>query len=141
MTARGALWAAPTARPAISPGKRGRWNRPPPDADLLFRLARARLLEGADLEEAMDLLERAVGLMPDLARAEELLKSAFGGDAPPRAAYLLERIARERGDSAAVVAAIERRILAGDADVAAVREGLELSAKLEDPGLARRLLN
>jgi len=117
-----------------------RSNRPPPDADLLFRLARARFADGTAPEEAMDLLERALGLLRDLDRAEELLKSAFAGDPPPRAAYLLERIARERGDQGAIVAAIERRAAAGDADMAAIREGLELSSALGDPELAGRLL-
>jgi tetratricopeptide (TPR) repeat protein len=118
-----------------------RSSRPPPDGDLLYRLAGARLSNSEDIDGALDLLERALGLAPDFERAEALLRGALGEDAPPRAALLLERIARERGDAGALVRALERRIAAGDADIAAVREGIELAERLQDPELVGRLLS
>jgi tetratricopeptide (TPR) repeat protein len=118
-----------------------RSSRPPPDGDLLYRLAAARLSNSEDLDGALDLLERALSLAPDFERAEALLRGALSEDAPPRAALLLERIARERGDAGALVRALERRIASGDADINAVREGMELAERLQDPNLAARLLH
>jgi tetratricopeptide (TPR) repeat protein len=118
-----------------------RSSRPPPDGDLLYRLAGARLSNSEDLDGALDLLERALGLAPDFERAEALLKGALADEVPPRAALLLERIARERGDASALVRAIERRIAGGDADIAAVREGIELADRLQDSELVGRLLS
>ena len=46
-----------------------RSSRPPPDGDLLYRLAGARLSNSEDLDGALDLLERALGLAPDFERA------------------------------------------------------------------------
>ncbi|MFZ5897456.1 MAG: tetratricopeptide repeat protein [Myxococcota bacterium] len=117
-----------------------RSSRPPPDGDLLYRLAAARLANGSDLEGGLDLLERALSLSPDFERAESLLRSAVPGDLPPRAALLLERIARERGDARALLTALERRVAAGDADIVALREGVTIAEQLSEPGLAARLL-
>lgn len=116
-----------------------RSSRPPPDGDLLYRLAETRLRDGAELEGALDLLERALAVAPDLERAEAMLKG-IPSDAPPRAVVLLERIARDRGDPGALARALERRIVHGDADVGAVHEGIELAERLNDSELAVRML-
>jgi tetratricopeptide (TPR) repeat protein len=117
-----------------------RSSRPPPDGDLLYRLAGARLTNGVDLEGGLDLLERALSLSPDFERAEALLRGAVAGELPPRAALLLERIARERGDKRALLGALERRVSVGDADIAALREGVTIAEQLGEPALAHRLL-
>ncbi|MGC4088445.1 MAG: tetratricopeptide repeat protein [Polyangiaceae bacterium] len=92
------------------------------------------------LEGGLDLLERALGLQPDFERAESLLRGSLTGDVPPRAALLFERIARERGDKRALLAALERRIWVGDADMEALREGVTIAEQLSEPVLASRLL-
>jgi tetratricopeptide (TPR) repeat protein len=117
-----------------------RSSRPPPDGDLLYRLASARLNNGSDLDGGLDLLERALVLSPDFERAESLLRGSLVAELPPRAALLLERIARERGDKRALLTALERRISVGDADILALREGVAIAEQLSEPGLAARLL-
>jgi tetratricopeptide (TPR) repeat protein len=116
-----------------------RSSRPPPDGDLLYRLAETRLKSAGEVEGALDLLERALAVAPDLERAEALLKG-IPSDVPPRAAGLLERIARDRGDPGALVRAIERRIVSGDADISSVNEGIELADRLANPELGIRML-
>ncbi|HVJ21574.1 MAG TPA: tetratricopeptide repeat protein, partial [Polyangiaceae bacterium] len=79
-------------------------TRPPADPDLFYRLAAVRLSNPEQREQGYELLERALDVKPDFQRAEKLLREASSGSegGDPRAALLLERLARASGDSRAL---------------------------------------
>ncbi|HEV8248097.1 MAG TPA: tetratricopeptide repeat protein, partial [Polyangiaceae bacterium] len=116
-------------------------TRPPADPDLYYRLAAVRLASPEQREQGFELLERALDAKPDFERAEEILRrTAEGAVGDPRAANLLERIARASGDSRALASALLVRISLPDCTAAMVREGVDLAKKLGDTGLLGRMI-
>jgi lipopolysaccharide biosynthesis regulator YciM len=116
-----------------------RSSRPPADPDLFYRLAKVRLSDAETFEQGLDLLERALSLAPDYARARSLLASQQGGS-EERVSELFERIARATGDDRALADALATRLSRPDANTAGVREGVELAVRLGDGELGARML-
>lgn len=121
----------------------GRSSRPPPDPDLYYRLVEVRLDAGTaeSRAQALALLSRALDAAPSFERASVLLRQGFpqGAD-DPKAARLLERIARATSDPAALLEALVQRITLGDGDLALVREGVALGQELPEPRSVEPLL-
>ncbi|HEY3496461.1 MAG TPA: tetratricopeptide repeat protein, partial [Polyangiaceae bacterium] len=122
----------------VSLGSRS--SRPPADAELFYRLAEARLATAETRAQGLSLLERAIELRFDPEHAERLLAIDLGSEEnEPRTAYLRERIARASGDALGLVRALAQRAALKDADIAGVREGLELAKQLAEPELLEKL--
>lgn len=118
-----------------------RSSRPPPSPDLYYRLAAVRLEGSVEIEQGLDLLERAIDLGFEVTRAEALLRKNFAeGSEPPRVLDLLERSARAQSNRSGLLQVLVRRVGLGDADLALVREGVALSEELDQPELGDRLL-
>jgi golgin subfamily B member 1 len=119
-----------------------RSSRPPADADLFYRLAEARLAAPETRSQGLALLERALELRFDPAQAERLLSLDLGSEEhTPRTAMLRERIARASGDSRALARALAQRASLPDADIAGIREGIELAKQLGEPAVLEKLLD
>ncbi len=117
-------------------------TRPPADPDLYYRLAAVRLADPEQREQGFELLEGALDAKPDFERAEEILRqTAEGATGDPRAANLLERIARASGDSRALASALLVRMSSPDCTAAMVREGIDLAKQLNDTGLIARMID
>ena len=105
----------------------------PGDAEALYRLAHIRLEDDERRNEGVELLERALELKPDFARAEELLSAA--ARAAPRHGgilRLLEHVARTSGREEAIVRAIALSASSATCGSAKVREGVELGRSIGD---------
>ncbi len=117
-------------------------TRPPADPDLFYRLAAVRLSEPEQREQGFELLERALDARPDFERAAEILRqTASGAAGDPRAANLLERIARASGDARALASALLVRMSSQDCTAAMVREGIDLAKQLGDTALVARMID
>lgn len=117
-----------------------RSSRPPSDGDLFYRLAKVRLASADTFEQGVELIERALDIAPDFARAQELLAEAAGNPDPTRVAALLERIARATGDDRALADALAGQIASPEATLALAREGVAVAVRLGDAALAERML-
>lgn len=117
-----------------------RSSRPPADADLFYRLAEARLADPETRSQGLGLLERAIELRFDPPQAEKLLAVDLGAEEKaPRTALLRERVARASGDGRGLLRALAQRAGLPDADIAGVREGVELAKQLGEAGLLETL--
>ncbi|MEO8901982.1 MAG: tetratricopeptide repeat protein [Polyangiaceae bacterium] len=110
------------------------------DGDLLYRLAKVRLLDPNSGEQGLELLERALDATPDFERARALMADSGSSLDPARVAALLERIARATGDDRALADALAGQIAAPDATHARVREGVAVAVRLGDAVLTERML-
>ena len=110
------------------------------DGDLFYRLAQVRLADPAGGEQGLELLERALDLAPDFARARALLADSASSLEATRVSALLERIARATGDDRALADALSAQLAAPDATLTRVREGVAVAVRLNDVALAQRLL-
>lgn len=116
-------------------------SRPPADPDLFYRLAAVRLSDPEQRADGLELLERALDVRPDFERAEALLKRALGDEInDPRAAGLLERIARASGDARALGQALLVKMKGPAAEPAIVREGVDLAKQLGDNELVENMI-
>lgn len=101
-------------------------------ADVLYRLASVRLRKAETIDEGAQLLESALGLYPDVARAEEALRAISGEqEQRPAVISLLLRVGREPGREATLLRALGLRVRAGHAPVQVAREAAELALALE----------
>ncbi len=110
-------------------------------ADPFYRLAAVRLADPETRARGVEVLERALELEPDLDRADALLRGvldAGGADEGVIRAY--ESVVRARGDEGALGDALLRIVGLGGNVEDALREGVEIAGRLEDPALARSLL-
>ncbi|MEP7050115.1 MAG: tetratricopeptide repeat protein [Pseudomonadota bacterium] len=110
------------------------------DADLLYRLAKARLTDPAGGQQGLELLERALDAAPDFERARTLLTESAGGLDPARVAALLERIARATGDDRVLADALAAQLASPEASLARVREAVAVAVRLGDSALTERML-
>ncbi|HMR74909.1 MAG TPA: tetratricopeptide repeat protein, partial [Polyangiaceae bacterium] len=106
-----------------------------------YRLA-AIYFEGTEhRERAVEVLERALEIWPDVARAEELLRAALAEHPDVVAVVaLFERVARSSGDARKLLDALVLLARLPDARIEVVREGVELADTLEEHALSRLLL-
>lgn len=118
-----------------------RSSRPAAHPELYYRLAEVRLQSPETFDSGLELIEQALTVGSEYERAERILAGAFPpGREPLRGLELLERIARARGDAAAVVTIIQKRLALGVLDMHSIREGLALSTKLGAADVAESLL-
>jgi tetratricopeptide (TPR) repeat protein len=106
-----------------------------------YRLAAIYFESGDGLQRAVEVLERALELAPDLDRAEELLRGALARHPDDVSVVaLFERVARSSGDARKLVDALVLLSRLADARIEVVREGVELADTLEEHALSRLLL-
>lgn len=111
------------------------------DPEPLYRLAEVRLTESRRKAQGIELLERALSIRPDYARAEKMLREVAEADPEDaRTVLLYERVARRSGDSRRLVDALARAAALPDASPELIREGVSLARRLDDLGLAESLL-
>lgn len=107
----------------------------------VYRLAEIRLRDAQTVEEGIALLERALSVRPDRARAIAALDVALERNpAAEGPLELLERLARASGDDATLARALTARLSAPVADGALLREAVALAAKTGDAALEERAL-
>lgn len=100
-------------------------------ADVMYRLGAVRLRRSETVEEGCQLMETALGLAPDIARAAEALGHVPAEDEPKKAVVaLMERVGREPGNEATLLRALRHRALAPESDASVAREAAELALKL-----------
>jgi tetratricopeptide (TPR) repeat protein len=110
------------------------------DPASLYRLAELRAKDPKTVERAVEILERALELGPDVPRAEALLRSALAqGAVGERVVSLFERVVRASGDELELAKALLEVVRLPGPHVAALREASELSKKLGDKALERAL--
>lgn len=118
-----------------------RSTRSPADADLFYRLARAKLQDSAAAEQGLDFLERALDISGDFSRAQALLSEVrLEGALGPRVSALYERVARAMGDSRALVSALSIRVGLPGVGIEIVREAVEAAKNLGDAALVARMI-
>lgn len=117
--------------PGYGEGKRG----------ALYRLIELRVQEAATRAEGLAKLSELVKAQPDYARASQILKVAYEREPKDKSTLtLLEEMARQSGDSAVLLDALERRASADDVALPLVREAVELALKLDEGARAEALL-
>ncbi len=110
-------------------------------SEALYRLATLRLGSAQTLDDGAELLQTALDLDPQLERATEALRKAVAID--PRRGRLLdlyERVGRNPGHERALVEALRLRAQLPGADVATVREAVEVAIRIDDGALAESML-
>ncbi|MEZ4226180.1 MAG: tetratricopeptide repeat protein [Polyangiaceae bacterium] len=119
----------------------GRAKATPEGAEPYYRLAALYLQVEAQRPRAVEVLERALELSPDLSRADTLLREALARDATDaRIVALFERVARGSGDARHLVDALVLSARLPDASAEMIREGVALADSLEEHAVARELL-
>ncbi|MBN2192595.1 MAG: tetratricopeptide repeat protein [Polyangiaceae bacterium] len=113
----------------------------PPDAAPFYRLAEIRLGARATREEGLSLLERALAIRSDPARAIAALRATLDADSTAtRAIELLERLARQSGDQVVLAAALTWRLGGPSSDFSVLREAASLASQIGDRVLHERIL-
>lgn len=111
------------------------------DAEALYRLAELRLASAETRESGIDLLERALELEPDVARADSMLSALLdrerGLEEPAR---LLESISRSAGREASLLRALRYIASLPGPRLDVLREAYDLAWGLEQPEVARKIL-
>jgi tetratricopeptide (TPR) repeat protein len=110
-------------------------------SEALYRLATLRLASPQTLDDGAELLQEALDLDPQLERATEALRKAVTIDpARGRLLDLYERVGRNPGHERALVEALRLRAQLQGADVAIVREAVEVATRIDDAALAESML-
>lgn len=113
----------------------------PKHADAFYRLAAVRLGDPDTRDQGVDVLERALSLASDLPRAEAILRKALALEpVSERVVRLFERVARASGSETLLAEALAMVASLPSLQMEAVREGVRLAEHLENPALARALL-
>jgi tetratricopeptide (TPR) repeat protein len=110
-------------------------------ADALYRLAALRLLNPETVDKGAELLESALESAPDMGRAETILETATR--LHPRHESLVrlyERVGRTPGRERALIEALALRSALEGGSADPIREAVQVSKDLSDPGLAESLL-
>jgi tetratricopeptide (TPR) repeat protein len=109
--------------------------------ELLYRLAEAQIGQMDMREEGLDALAQAVESKPDLPRATAIVQSAQVPDAAlARVLPVYEKVARASKDERMLLDFLERRASLSGAQLADVREGVELAVSLGEGKRAERML-
>lgn len=112
-----------------------------PDASPFYRLAEIRLGGAATRTEGLTLLQRALAIRPEPARAVAILRGVLDRDgAVAELIDVLERLAREVGDDLALAHALAARVGLPEPDPRILREATELARRVNDAALERRIL-
>ena len=113
----------------------------PKQADAFYRLAEVRLNNPEARSGAVEVLERALEIAPDMPRAEVMLRKALQVGAPDeRIVRLFERVARSSGSEAMLAEAIALIVGLPGMRPESLREGVELAKRIDKTHLAKTML-
>ncbi len=111
------------------------------DAGPFYRLAEIHFAEPATRARGLELLQAAMQLRPEPARAAAMLHTALDdGYEAPELADFFERVARQSGDARLLGEALLRAAQQPGARPEALREGVRVASELGDQALQERIL-